>query len=305
MIHLLHCPQMTPLARRIAEGRPNIRLGAVSWQSFRDGFPALCIEDAKSLRHRDVVFLASLDEPGEIFRQLSVVFEIPRLVARSLTVLLPFFPVGTMERVDREGQVATASTLARMISLTPFTRSGPTQLVIFDIHALQERFYFTDAVIPRLETAIPLLRERLREYPNAAIAFPDEGAQKRFGGMFPDRHIILCHKTRRGDTREVTIREGNPNGRHVVIVDDLVMTGGTLLQSAEALRASGACQVSAYVTHGVFPDQTWTRFTDAGFHRFWLTDSCPKTVDAVQGREPFELLSLGNMIAGLLDEEMC
>ena len=255
-----------------------------------------------TVEEKIAVFLASLDEPGEIFRQLSVIFEIPRLVARSLTVLLPFFPVGTMERVDREGQVATASALARIISLTPFTLSGPTQLVIFDIHALQERFYFTDAVIPRLETAIPLLRERLRDDPGAAIAFPDEGAQKRFGGMFPDRHIILCHKTRQGDNREVTIREGDPNGRHVVIVDDLVMTGGTLLQSAEALRASGASQVSAYVTHGVFPDQTWTRFSDAGFHRFWLTDSCPKTVDVVQGRNPFEVLSLGDMIAGLLDD---
>ena len=303
MIHLLHCPQMTDLARRIANRRSDVQLGTVSWESFRDGFPDLYIENARSLRNRHVVFLASLDKPGEIFRQLSVIFEIPRLVARSLTVLLPFFPVGTMERVDREGQVATASTLARMVSLTPFTLSGPTQLVIFDIHALQERFYFTDAVIPRLETAIPLLRERLLDHPEAAIAFPDEGAQKRFGGMFPDRHIILCHKSRRGDNREVTIREGNPNGRHVVIVDDLVMTGGTLLQSAEALRASGASQVSAYTTHGVFPGQTWTKFTDAGFHRFWLTDSCPQTVDAVQGRNPFEVLSLGAIIADLLDDE--
>jgi ribose-phosphate pyrophosphokinase len=302
VIHLLHCPQMTNLAQRIANRRPDVQLGTVSWQSFRDGFPDLYVEGARSLRNRHVVFLASLDEPGEVFRQLSVIFEIPRLLARSLTVLLPFFPVGTMERVDREGQVATASTLARMISLTPFTLSGPTQLVIFDIHALQERFYFTDAVIPRLETAIPLLRERLRDDPGAAIAFPDEGAQKRFGGMFPDRHVILCHKTRHDDNRKVTIREGEPNGRHVVIVDDLVMTGGTLLQSAGALRDAGASQVSAYVTHGVFPGQSWTRFTDAEFHRFWLTDSCPKTVDAVQGRDPFEVLSLGDTLADLLGD---
>lgn len=302
MIHLLHCPQMAKLAGRIAERRPDIRLGAVSWNAFRDGFPDLRIEDAKSLRNRDVAFLASLDTPAEIFRQLSVIFEIPRLVARSLTLVLPFFPVGTMERVDREGQVATASSLARMISLTPFTIGGPTQIVIFDIHALQERFYFTDAVIPRLETAIPLLRDRLRDDPDAAVAFPDEGARKRFGGMFPERHIILCHKIRRGDKRVVTIQEGEPEGRHVVIVDDLVMTGGTLLRCAEALRDAGAERIGAYVTHGVFPENSWEKFLDAGFHRFWLTDSCPKTVDAVEGKGPFEVLSLEGVIGEMLEE---
>ena len=302
MIHLLHCPQMADLAERISRQRSDIQLRAVSWKSFRDGFPDLLVEDARSLRNRDVAFLASLDEPAEIFRQLSLIFEIPRLVVRSLTLVLPFFPVGTMERVDQEGQVATASSLARMISLTPFSLGGPTQLIIFDIHALQERFYFTDAVIPRLETAIPLLREQLREEPDAAIAFPDGGAQKRFGGMFPGRHIILCRKARQGDARTVTIEEGDPRGRHVVIVDDLVMTGGTLLQCAEALRNGGATRVSSYVSHGVFPEQTWMKFEDAGFHRFWLTDSCPKTVAAITGRKPFEVLSLAGRIAELLGE---
>lgn len=301
MIHLLHCPQMSKLAGKIAAGHPEIQLGEVAWESFRDGFPNLRIEDVKSLRNQDVAFLASLDTPAEVFRQLSVIFEIPRLVVRSLTILLPFYPVGTMERVDLEGQVATASSLARMLSLTPFTISGPAQVVIFDIHALQERFYFTDAVIPRLETAIPLLRDRLKDDGEAAIAFPDEGAQKRFGGMFPERHIILCHKIRQGDKRVVTIQEGEPEGRHVVIVDDLVMTGGTLLRCAEALGEAGADRVSAYVTHGVFPENSWEKFLDAGFYRFWLTDSCPKTVAAVEEKGPFEVLSLGGMIGEVLE----
>ncbi|MFP4030357.1 MAG: ribose-phosphate diphosphokinase [Desulfococcaceae bacterium] len=300
MIHLLHCPQMAKLAENIAAGHPDIQLGEVAWESFRDGFPNLRIESVKSLRNQDVAFLASLDTPAEIFRQLSVIFEIPRLVVRSLTIALPFYPVGTMERVDLEGQVATASSLARMLSLTPFTISGPAQVVIFDIHALQERFYFTDAVIPRLETAIPLLRERLRDDDEAAIAFPDEGAQKRFGGMFPERHMILCHKIRQGDKRVVTIQEGEPEGRHVVIVDDLVMTGGTLLRCAEALRDAGAERVSAYVTHGVFPENSWEKFLDADFYRFWLTDSCPKTVAAVAEKGPFEVLSLGGVIGEVL-----
>lgn len=56
---------------------------------------------------------------------------------RSLSFILAYFPTGTMERVDMEGQVATASTMARLLSATPLTAMGPTKLLIFDIHALQ------------------------------------------------------------------------------------------------------------------------------------------------------------------------
>ena len=139
MTHLLHCPQMAGLAGRISDKRPDVQLGPVSWKAFQDALPGLVVEDAKSLRNRDMAFLASPDEPAEIFRPLALVFEIPRLVVRSLTLVLPFFPVGSMERVDREGQAATASRRARMIRRTPFSLGGPTQIIIFDTHARQER----------------------------------------------------------------------------------------------------------------------------------------------------------------------
>eukprot|EP00118_Oscarella_pearsei_P009381 m.54005 g.54005 ORF g.54005 m.54005 type:complete len:69 (+) comp34301_c0_seq5:529-735(+) len=54
-----------------------------------------------------------------------------------------------MERVDKEGQIATAKTLAILLSAIPLAALGPAQIVIYDIHALQERFYFADSVIPR------------------------------------------------------------------------------------------------------------------------------------------------------------
>ena len=65
MIHLLHCPQMADLAARISDKRPDVQLGSVSWNAFRDGFPDLLVEDAKSLRNQDVVFLASLGGPTQ------------------------------------------------------------------------------------------------------------------------------------------------------------------------------------------------------------------------------------------------
>ncbi|KAL6006370.1 hypothetical protein ACLOJK_037321 [Asimina triloba] len=140
---------------------------------------------------------------------------------------------------------------------------------------MQERFYFGDHVLPCFETGIPLLKKRLQE--------------------LPDADNVVCNKVREGDNRIVRLKEGNPAGRHVVIVDDLVQSGGTLIECQKVLAANGAAKVSAYVTHAVFPKRSWERFThensegsEKGFEYFWITDSCPITVKALAGRAPFE-----------------
>jgi phosphoribosylpyrophosphate synthetase len=217
--------------------------------------------------------VASLHNTQTIFEQISVIWALPRYRVNSLNVVLPYFPTGTMERVDTEGQIATAYTLAKMLSTVPMTCRGPVQYMIYDIHALQERFYFSENVIPRfcvyflnlckltlrLETAIPLLLDALEEQHvqspiewnlhKLAIAFPDEGAQKRFSRDFPkDWHRIMCLKVREGDKRIVRLRDGrtgvvhkhtnkhiagDPKGKDVLIVDDLVQTGNTLLETVK------------------------------------------------------------------------
>lgn len=106
-------------------------------RSFADGFPNLFINNAHDIRGQHVAFLASFSSPGVIFEQLSVIFALPRLFVASFTLVLPFFPTGTFERMEEEGDVATAFTMARIISNIPISRGGPTSLVIYDIHALQ------------------------------------------------------------------------------------------------------------------------------------------------------------------------
>ncbi len=303
MITLLACPQMSALAARIAARHEAIQTAPIRWDAFADGFPNLLVENIEIIRNHHLAFLAAFENPGDVFTQLSAIYEIPRYAVRSFKVVLPYYPTGTMERVDRDGQIATAATLAKMISGVPMTLSGPAQVIIFDIHALQERFYFSDQVIPRLESGVPLLRARLADIDHPAIAFPDEGAWKRFGRWFEEYPQIVCHKVRDGTRRRISIREGDPAGRHVVIVDDLAMSGGTLLECRRALTTHRARAVSAYVTHGVFPRAAWKPFLTAGFEHFWITDSVPRTAAELQGRPPFEVLSLADAIGRLLLED--
>jgi phosphoribosylpyrophosphate synthetase len=115
-----------------------------SSRTFADGFPNLFVPNAHGIRGQHVAFLASFSSPAVIFEQLSVIYALPRMFVSSFTLVLPFFPTGTFERMEDEGDIATAFTLARILSNIPISRGGPTSLVIFDIHALQVRRMPTD-----------------------------------------------------------------------------------------------------------------------------------------------------------------
>ena len=119
---VFYCQEMEELARKVAHANSNIELGSIDWDRFADGFPDLFVKNAKLLRNANVCFMASFHSPSVIFEQLSVCYSLPRLFVKSFTLVLPFFPTGTMERVEDEGEVATANSLARMLSSIPISK---------------------------------------------------------------------------------------------------------------------------------------------------------------------------------------
>jgi phosphoribosylpyrophosphate synthetase len=280
--------------------------GVIEWESFPDGWPNLLVagQDEDILRNRNVVFLASFDNPQAIFEQLAVIYALPRYLINSLHVILPFFPVGTMDRISKKGEIVTAKTLARMLSATPLTKRGPAVFTIYDIHALQEQFYPGDFILPDLQTAMPLLKRKINELEKVAIAFPDDGAKKRFGDMFPGYRKIICNKVRVGSEKIVTIKEGDPRGRHCVIADDLIQLGGTTIGCRNALMDAGAEKVSVFVPHGVFPKESWKKFLGGLFEHVWITDSCPVMANTLKDVRPFEVLTLAPLICRNILEQL-
>jgi len=292
---------MTELAHKIAVGQADIEMREIQWNSFPDGFPQLIVKDLlPDIAGRDVAFLASLDSPEDIFSQISLLYFLPHQEINSLKILLPYFPTATMEREDR-GEIATARTLALMLSQVPPTSTGSAIIFIYDIHATVVKFYFEVTVRVKLQSAMPLIEADLnahKESDNIAVGFPDEGASKRFGkDYFQYYPKIQCDKRREdGNKRTVVLRSGNPDGRHVVIIDDLVHTGGTLIATKDVLMHNGAKSVSAAIPHGVFPEKSWKRFVNNGFSEFWITDSCPYTVKSLNRVKPFNVLSLYSLL---------
>mmetsp|Transcript_13123 Transcript_13123/g.22302 ORF Transcript_13123/g.22302 Transcript_13123/m.22302 type:complete len:383 (+) Transcript_13123:401-1549(+) len=300
-----------PMANRMAKAYPDrFTYHSTKWNKFPDGTDNIEIGGFlpyNLLSGEHVLFLASFHNNDVTLSQFQVIICLLQSFIESLTVVLPYYPVGTMERVTKEGTVATAATYAHMFSSLP-SCGRPTRLMVYDLHTLQNRFYLHGNAVASLQTAIPLLKERILASNIDAVAFPDDGAAKRFGELFQDMELelIVCGKTRGdGDQRTVVIQDGDAEGKNIVIVDDLVQTGGTLYECGKTLQAAGAASVNAFVSHAVFPNQSWKRFHTGGdracFDKFWVTNSIPTITDTLPDDGPFEVLDLMDLIISDLD----
>ena len=283
--------KMEWLAQELVQKKPDWFIpGKVDWKCHADGTPNIFIHDLKKLKNNHVLFLASHHSFQAKYMQLAVMYALTRSKIRTLTVSLPFIDTATMERVTREGEVATADVDAWLFSSLPRFGS-PVEIIVYDLHTLQNQFYFHDGAVLTMVSGMNILKKRLTNMDNITICFPDAGAEKRFSSMFDGYPHIICKKVREGDGRKVTIASGDPTGRHVIIVDDMVQTGGTLLECQAELKRRGADKISAYVTHAIFPKESWRKFINAGFTHFFVTNSFPVS-NQLRGEGPFEVLSI-------------
>ena len=285
----------------MCKGRKFIKY-PTKWSLFNDATDNLQIDKMDSsiqFKGKNIIFVASFSDNAVTMSQFHMIVYLCECFASTVTVLLPYYSTGTMERVDigDDGVVPTANTLALLFSGLPLV-GRPVRVMTYDLHTLQNRFYVGGRALASLHTAIPLVHRLVRERNNGinAIAFPDEGAHKRFRNLFkgaglgPD-DVIICSKVRDGDKKVIKISDGRPEGKHVLIIDDQTKSGGTLIECAKAIiRMSSTTKVSAFVTHAICTDEFWSKFTpdETGdipinkFKMFYTTDSIPGLKEAME-----------------------
>jgi phosphoribosylpyrophosphate synthetase len=288
-----------------------------TWKKFPDGNDLIRLGGFvpdNLVFNSHVVFCASFhsnDATMQILHSLVVLLE---SCIKSLTLVAPFFPFGTMERVEVEGVVATANTTAKLLSALP-SCGRPIRFLTFDIHAQVIRHYFHGNMQAPPQSALPLFKAMVPELATVSyIFFPDAGAHKRFARCFPGQDTGYCEKVRRGDERVVTIVDPGRydfEGATVMLVDDLVRTGGTLRAAAAALKARGAKRVSAYCTHaaGTFEQlMTFSRLgtlsktgpQKTGVDTLYLTDSVPTMTERLPIDDVFVVLPLAPTLQAVL-----
>ncbi len=282
-------PNFASLWQKLAQENgmdyPQIRFG-----DFPDQWPDLSIDDIKgSIEHQDVTYIWDFSHPEDFFKNYAMMRGILDYYAGKLRVIMPYFPVGTMERISQKWEIATAKYFADIMSHLPSWRSWKTSIHTFDIHALVERFLF-DSFKVNLETHTAMwhLRE-IAKY--KVIVFPDEGAEKRFAKEFQNHEIITLSKKRDGSKRIIELKQGNPEGKDLLLVDDLIQSWGTLVRAAGFLRSIWASGVSWYATHGVFPNESHKKISWA-LDMLYVTDSIPENIQRAIDVENMKIISL-------------
>ena len=316
-------PDVAELALDLVMRYPyQMRPGEISWGKFPDGWSNIKFETQDNIMNRDVIFFMSAYRMESYLEQICLTIALCRQFAASVTIVIPYFGPATMERVVNEGDLATAEPIMKLLSKPiPMTSKGLPALLLLDIHDIRERFYPTDNVTPKLASASNLILPIINKE-KMTIVFPDEGAYKRFGNLAADLPTVTFMKKRMGSQRLMILAstynmdhwddDNNPWER-LIIWDDLVHSGGTLIECAKAVREEAMlhCEnttVSAFVTHGVFENNGYERFlkTDSPIDLFYVTNSIPAVAEILRSYpEKFKILNVIDAIAPFLLNRIC
>ncbi len=222
---------------------------------------------------------------------------------RGLVVIIPYYGYSTMERAVRRGEVVKASTRARLLSAIPPPR-GRFEFVFLDLHSEGIPYYLATAASCTHLYAKPLVVEAARRLGGAdfVLAATDAGRAKWVESLANDLGVESAFVYKRRSSGHDTALTGvnaEVAGRRVVIYDDMIRTGGSLVQAAQAYRARGASQLYAVATHLVLPPGAKTRLRESGlFERVVGTDSLPQARE--QADDFLEVVSLAGLLADYL-----
>jgi ribose-phosphate pyrophosphokinase len=282
------------LALRIAE-QLGVELGEVELKTFSNG-ETYCRYN-ESIRGADVFIVQTGCDPVDRnLMELLFMIQAAKLAsAKRITAVVPWFPYSRQDRKARPREPISGRLVADMIQL-----AGADRLLTMDLHAGQIQGFFTIPVDHM--TSLPLFARHFRDLglfgANVVSVAPDAGRAKhaiRFAEMI-EADFAVMHKTRpEHDKASVTEITGRVQDKVAIVGDDVIMTGGTLLAGAQALREHGATAVWVFTTHGLFSKGALERFAEADLAGIVVTDTVP--IDPVKRPDNVTVLPISGLLA--------
>lgn len=256
--------------------------GAIERKSFPDGERYLRL-DADSWG-RDVVLLGGTPTDLDWLEVYDLGCAISRSGARSLSIVMPYFGYATMERAVKQGEVVTAKTRARLMSAIPPCEAG-TRIFLFDLHTDGIEFYFGDSHTTHHVYGAPVITEAIRSHMGDrpfVLGATDAGRAKWVESLARGLGVdpAFVYKRRDATTGKIELTGVNADvkGREVVIYDDMIRTGSSLVQAGRAYLAAGAEKIHAIASHLVLPQGSLERIQASGVFASVLgTDSHPQS----------------------------
>jgi ribose-phosphate pyrophosphokinase len=269
-------------------------LGEAEVRDFADGETWVKIDE--NIRGHDIFVIQSTNSPARNIMELLIMLDaIRRASPARITAVMPYFGYARQDRKDQPRVPITAKLMANLI-----TTAGADRMLTMDLHSAQIQGFF-DIPFDHL-FASPVFVEHVKStFPDdVVVVAPDIGSVKmaRAYATRLEAPLALIDKRRtRHDDVEVMNVIGDVDGKNVVLFDDIISTGGTLVKAARALKERGAGKIMACITHPVLSDTVFEKLNQSDIGDLAVTNTIHQDPETVRQRtQKIEILSVGRIL---------
>ena len=259
------------LAEKIAQAYGQ-KLGESQVTVFSDGEFNTSFEE--NLRGNEIFIVQSTFPPTEnIFELLMMVDAAKRASARHIIAVIPYFGFARQDRKDKPRVPITAKLIANLL-----TAAGVHRIITVDLHADQIQGFFDVPVDHLYASNIFLPYIKSLNLPNLVMASPDTGGTRRAASYAKamDTGFVICYKQRaKANLVETMQLIGDVRGKDVILLDDIIDTGGTISKAAQIMVDNGASSVRAFCTHPILSGNAIERLEQSAFTEVVVTDTIP------------------------------
>jgi ribose-phosphate pyrophosphokinase len=268
-----------------------LKLGDALVGKFPEGEVRIKINE--NVRGKDVFVIQSTCAPtnDNLMEMLAMIDALKRASAKRITAVLPFYGYARQDRKDQPRVPITAKLVANLI-----TTAGAHRVLTMDLHAGQIQGFFDIPVDHLLAAPVFIDYFRKKKLKNMIISTSDIGGIK-LAWNFAEKlntELVIVDKKRSGpETVEAMHLIGDVKGKDVIIPDDMIATGGTLVQAAKFLKAKGAHDIYACMTHGLFSGTAVEKIAESPIKEVVVTDTIPQ--DARKEVKKIKVLSVAEL----------
>lgn len=283
-----------PLAKALAD-KLEVKMGEVELGRFVNDEVRVWVKEKRV--SREVVVVQSLSRPTDhhLVEFCLLCDALRRKGAKEITAVIPWLGYSKQDKVFRLGEPLSVKVIAKMLQTVPLER-----IITFDLHNLAILGFFEVPVVNL--SANELFLEYFKGIKNdkAIVVAPDAGAVKSSTAFAQELGVGVAYIDKKRDlvTGEVTIHDVNRpvEGSEVIIIDDMIVTGGTLLRAAEFLKEKGVKKIMVAATHHLYVDGAQEKIEKSKIDKLVVTN----TIEGNAGDAGLELIG----VEGLLAEEI-
>jgi ribose-phosphate pyrophosphokinase len=286
------------LAEKIAD-RLDMDLSGVELVKFPGG--ELYARYLESVRGADMFIVQSLGQPvnENLMQMLIMIDAAKRASAKRIVAVIPWYAYSRQDRKTKPREPITARLVANMIQA-----AGAERVMTMDLHTGQIEGYFTFPVdhLTAMHTFVDYFVDQgFKDADDAVVVAPDTGevkVAKQLAGHLRLPWAIVNKMRDRPDRSEVTHVIGDVAGKRVLMIDDIIATGGTLVNAAARLVEDGATEVRAAATHGEFSGDAYEKIEDSLIKEVVVTDTLP--LKSGRPRSKIKTLTIAPILASTI-----